>query len=103
MDTVVHTKANEIGEACQRRRVRRLTLFGSAAMGEYRAQRSDIDLMVEFQPMDPTDHADSYFGLLEDLQRLLGADVDLVERAPIRNPYFLEAIRKTQVVLYDAT
>jgi predicted nucleotidyltransferase len=39
---------------------------------------------------------------MDDLEDLLGVPVDLVERGPIRNPYFLRAIEETQSVLYDA-
>ena len=52
--------------------------------------------------MPPAQHADSYFGLMEDLQQLFGLPVDLVELGPIRNPYFRQAIEATRVVLYDA-
>ena len=47
-------------------------------------------------------HADNYFGLQEDLERLFGVRIELVEPGPIRNPYFRQAIEKTQVLLYAA-
>jgi hypothetical protein len=50
----------------------------------------------------PAQHADNYFGLQEDLERLFGVPVELVEPGPIRNPYFRQAIEKTQVQLYVA-
>ncbi len=52
--------------------------------------------------MSPREHAGAYFGLMEDLDRLLGVRIDLVEASAIRNPYFKEAVRNTQVVLYEA-
>jgi predicted nucleotidyltransferase len=63
---------------------------------------SDVDLLVEFLPMPPREQADSYFGLLEDLERLLGVPVDLVESAAVKNPYLKRAIDKTQVRLFEA-
>ena len=47
-------------------------MFGSAATGEYRSGTSDYDFVVEYPPLPAGVYADSYFGLLEDLERLLG-------------------------------
>ena len=65
-------------------------------------QQSDLDFLVEFENKLPTDHANSYFGLMEDLEVLLGLPVDLVEPGPISNPYFREEIEKTRRSLYEA-
>ena len=43
-----------------------------------------------------------YFGLIEDLERLLGCPIDLVEPGPITNPFFRESLEQSQVVLYAA-
>ena len=87
---------------CAKRRVRRLALFGSATGDHFDPATSDLDFLVEFQPLPPVQHADKYFGLMEDLQQLFGMPVDLVELSPIRNPYFRQAIEETEMVLYDA-
>ena len=102
MVSAVGTKRAEIAEVCAARRVCRLAVFGSAAGDEFDASASDVDILVEFRPMSPVEHAQSYFGLMEDLERLFGLPVDLVESAPIRNPYFRRAVEETQVVLYEA-
>jgi predicted nucleotidyltransferase len=80
---------------CARFHVRRLALFGSAARSPDSEPR-DYDLLVEFQTMTPVQHAESYFGLLEEL---LEAPVDLVEPDAIRNPFFRHAVEGTQVTL----
>jgi predicted nucleotidyltransferase len=92
-----------IGDLCAKHRARRLALFGSGAAGRFDAEEGgDLDFLVEFEPMSPRDHAQSYFGLMEDLQHLLAVPVDLVEAGAGRNPYFQEAVRNTQVVLFEA-
>ena len=68
--------------------MRRLELFGSATNGRFDATSSDLDFLVEFQPLGPVDRADAYFGLLAALQDLFQRDVDLVETEAINNPYF---------------
>ncbi len=87
---------------CRRYRVRNLALFGSAAGGEFDPGTSDIDFLVEFEPMPPTEHMQNYFRLLEALGALFQRRVDLVELASIRNPYVLDSILKSRVPLYAA-
>jgi len=102
MNAIVEEKAGELTQICKRRAVRRLALFGSAASGSFNPPSSDLDFLVEFEPASPAQHADRYFGLQEDLERLFGRPVDLVEPGPIRNPYFRQAVEETQVLVYAA-
>src|SRR5271157_961904 len=102
MNAIVQEKIKDLATLCNNRGVRRLALFGSAASGGFDAVTSDLDFLVEFKPVRPAQHADNYFGLQEDLERLFGMPVELVEPGPIRNPYFRQAIEKTQVQIYVA-
>ena len=52
--------------------------------------------------MVPVVYAENYFKLLEDLERLFGRKIDLVEYGPIKNPYFKKEIDETQIVVYEA-
>ena len=87
---------------CQRYHVRRLDLFGSAVTGNYDPERSDLDFVVEFLPSARQAYADTYFGLLEGLEKLSGKPVDLVVGTAITNPYFREEIEKTSTPIYEA-
>lgn len=102
MTDVISAKVDLIRELCVKFRVRRLAVFGSAARDDYDPRHSDIDFVVEFERMTPVEHMRAYFDLARALRELLAADVDLVERAPIRNPYFLREIEDTQEVVYEA-
>ena len=102
MNGIVQEKVKDLVALCDNRGVRRLALFGSGASGRFEPACSDLDFLVEFQPVRPAQHADNYFGLQEDLERLFGVPVELVEPGPIRNPCFREAIEKTEVQLYVA-
>src|SRR3990167_7631089 len=102
MHAIVREKAGDLAEICKKHGVRRLALFGSAASDSFDPASSDLDFLVEFQPLSPAQHADHYFGLQEDLERLFGVPVELVEPGPIRNPYFRQAIEETQVLVYAA-
>ena|SRR5437867_7983463 len=103
MSPAIQGKLAELPDVCGRRSVRRLAIFGSAASDRFDRHKSDVDVLVEFKPMPPSEHANAYFGLQEDLQELFGVPVDLVEPGPIRNPYFRQAVEQTQVVLYEST
>ena len=64
-------------------------------------EASDLDFVVEFEPLPPGVYANTYFGLLEALQQLFDRPVDLVVESAIKNPYFLEAVEATRTLLYE--
>ncbi len=102
MISVVSEQAAELEKLCLRYSVLRLDLFGSAATSQYRSEESDLDFVVEFQPLPDGAYADTYFGLLEALERLFGKPVDLVVDSAIKNPYFRQSIEKTKRPVYEA-
>lgn len=102
MSPVIATHREKLEELCRQFQVRRLTLFGSAATGQFKADRSDLDFLVEFQPLAPAQHADAYFGLLSALEDLFQRKIDLVEEGASENPYFLSAVDQSRALLYAA-
>jgi len=100
MNAVVDDRLGQIEELCRRFAVRRLALFGSAVRDDFDPAQSDLDFLVEFEPLPPQRHADAYFGLLADLESLFGRRVDLLESAALRNPYRRREIEATQVLLH---
>ena len=98
----VQEKLAAVKELCAKHRVKRLDVFGSAARDDFDPAASDLDFLVELEPMSPTEHADAFFGLLEDLKRLFQRRVDLLEPGPIENPYLWESIVRSRRVLYEA-
>jgi len=89
---------------CRRFRVQRLDVFGSAATGRgFDAARSDIDLLVAFEPLSPGDFAEAYFGLREALEALTGRKVDLVTEAALRNPYLRRRVEAERQPLFRAS
>ncbi len=77
-----------------------MTLFGSAVREDFAPERSDLDFMVEFTPLNPGDRADAYFGLLLGLEELFARPVDLVEARAVRNPYVRRTIQQHQETVY---
>lgn len=97
---VLDAKRELINDACRRVRVSRMHVFGSALRQDFRPGESDIDLLVEFSPMNPVDLADAYFSLLEDLVSILNAPVDLVMSDAVKNPYIAADIDRTKQLYY---
>jgi len=101
MNAAIENKLSDIRALCAKHGVRKLSVFGSATSDQFDPTRSDVDVLVELEKMPPSTYAETYFGLLDDLERLFGLPVDLFECEPITNPYFLESVRQSQVVVYD--
>jgi len=99
---ILERKRRAIAELCVRYGVARLDVFGSALREDFRAGESDLDLLVEFAPMDPYDRADAYFELLDELRTLLGVQVDLVVAGAVKNRFIAADIERTRQVFYAA-
>lgn len=103
MISLIEDNRESLINLCVKYRVRRLELFGSALTDQnFDAERSDLDFLVEFLPLQPGEYADTYFGLLDAFEALFHRHVDLVMPRAVKNPYFLESINKTREVLYAA-
>ena len=102
MNAVLLDNREKVSEICRRYRVRRLEAFGSGAGADFDPDKSDLDFLVEYLPLESGQHADMYFGLLEELEDLFDRSVDLVMTASIQNPYFLESVETTRTPLYAA-
>lgn len=89
-----------ITRLCQRLRVKRLDLFGSATAGPFGPQ-SDVDVIVEFDRIDGR-LFERYFELKEEMERLTARPVDVVMAEAIRNPYFKASVDASRRPLYVA-
>lgn len=102
MSPLVQEKLPAIESLCRKHAVRRLFLFGSALRPDFDPTSSDVDFLVDFLPTERKGFDDVYFLLLEDLQKLFGREVDLVEAGALRNPYFIANVNRTKRMVYAA-
>lgn len=102
MHPIIEARRDEVAELCRRAGVKRLEVFGSAARTDFDAERSDIDILVEFASGPGTQGLAPYFDLKHALERLLGREVDLVEIGTVRNPYVRAEIDRHRQILYGA-
>jgi len=61
---------------------------------------SDIDLIVDFDPIDVNQYADNYFEFKFSLEDILQTPVDLLEEKAIKNPYFRQVVNKQRQLIY---
>ncbi|MCH8164568.1 MAG: nucleotidyltransferase domain-containing protein [Planctomycetes bacterium] len=102
MHRLIEDNRDELNQLCQRFKVHRLELFGSAADGSFDLATSDLDFLVEFLELQPGEHFDAYFGLLEALRDLFQRKIDLVETKAMRNPYFIRRVNESRTSIYAA-
>ncbi len=102
MIALVDGQSEQLEALCRKHGVRILEVFGSAADGTFIPESSDLDFLVEFFPLNPGEHYDAYFGLMEGLESLFGRRVDLVESGAMRNPYFIKSVNESRRPVYEA-
>ncbi len=100
MNRLIEEKRQELEHVYRRHRVHRIELFGSATGPGFDLAHSDLDFVVTFHELGFDQYADTYFGLLEDLQALFQRPVDLVIASTIENPYFRQAVESTRTLVY---
>ena len=91
---------NQVVEFCERWQVNEFSLFGSVLRDDFRPD-SDVDVLVSFNPSAPW----SLFDLVtmqDELQKIFGRTVDLVEREGLRNPFRKRSILSSREVIYAA-
>ena len=87
MITAAPVDVTAIARAGEAHGVQRLRIFGSVLGAEFDPETSDIDFLVDFLP-GRGGLLHDYFELKEELERVLGRGVDLVDAGAVRNPYF---------------
>ena len=100
--SLAQPQLDAIAAACKRHHVARMHAFGSVLRADYRPGESDIDLLVEFQPLDASSLYRAYFALLNELRQSLTSRVDLVMADAVRNPTIQRSIDASKREIYAA-
>jgi hypothetical protein len=90
-----------IADACRQNHVARMHVFGSIVRPDYRPGESDIDLLVEFEALEPSALVEAYFDLERQLASITGQPVDLVMADAVRNPYVRADIDASKQLIYE--
>ena len=84
---------------CEKYKVKRLFAFGSVLTNRF-TDKSDIDLVVDFEEIPLEDYADNYFDLKDALSALFKRKIDLLEDKAIRNPILRKNIDQYKQLIY---
>ena len=83
MHAAVSSRREALAELCRRFHVRRLEMLGSATREQdFDPDRSDADLLIEFEP-DAEPSSAEFLDLKEALEQVLERPVDLIERIAV--------------------
>lgn len=64
--------------------------------------KSDIDLLIDFEPgISIEDYTDNFFPLREKFSQLFQRDIDLVTRRSLSNPFFIQDVEQSRVLIYE--
>lgn len=89
---------DDISAICKSLSVKRLYLVGSAVRDDFNDEKSDIDVLVEFEGMEKLFYR--YFDLKEKLESLLGRNVDIIQPKAVKNPYIQCNLERDKVAIY---
>lgn len=101
MHPLIESNRETITKLCLLHGVRRLAVFGSILRADFDAGRSDIDILVEFDPSVAASFT-NFLDLKEALEALFGRPVDLVELRAVRNRRLRHYIEQSKTPIYDA-
>lgn len=79
--------------------VEKMYLFGSVLNSNFNNE-SDIDILVKFKSIELSKYFDNYMDFKENLEKLFGRKVDIVEEQTLRNPILINSINKSKELIY---
>ena len=85
---------------CRRHGVRSLGVFGSILDEDFDPASSDVDVVVVFGPPVAESLARQYFAFKEDLEKIWGRAVDLVEIEAMPDTRMKRLIERTKITIY---
>lgn len=85
---------------CRRWKIREFSIFGSALREDF-SSRSDVDVLLSFLESAQWGLFD-LVDMKEELEKIFGREVDIVEKEGIRNPFRRREILRTREVIYAA-
>ncbi|OYD14626.1 DNA polymerase subunit beta [candidate division WOR-3 bacterium JGI_Cruoil_03_51_56] len=96
----INIPKDKIAEFCHRWKITEFALFGSVLRDDFRPD-SDIDVLVTFAADAPWSLFD-LGAMSAELKEMLGREVDLVEKAAVKNPFRRRHILNNLQVVYAA-
>lgn len=96
---ILENHISTLNRLCEEHNVDKMYLFGSALKENF-SEKSDIDFLVRFKPIELADYFENYMSFKEDLKKLLGREIDLVEEQTLKNPILIKSINQSKELVY---
>lgn len=100
MHSILQINIDKIKTICIDHNVKSLFAFGSVCTDKFK-NSSDVDLLISFNPMDHADYADNYFIVVDKFEKIFQRHVDLITDKSLSNPYFVESVNRTKILIYE--
>ncbi len=100
---LIKNKEVDFEGLCKNHSVKLLFAFGSSVTDNFDFEKSDIDLMVEIDELDPIIRGEKILSLWDKLEIFFKKKVDLLTNPNIRNPYLRQSINESKVLIYDSS
>ncbi|RYM35687.1 nucleotidyltransferase domain-containing protein [Brumimicrobium glaciale] len=96
---LIEKNKEHLKNLCDKYHVERLYLFGSALNSSFNA-KSDIDFLVKFKAIELSGYFENFINFKENLKKLYGREIDLVEEQTLKNPILINSIDKNKKLIY---
>jgi uncharacterized protein len=64
-------------------------------------ESSDIDILIQFDHVELDEYFDNYMDFKDELEKLLGRPIDILENQAIRNPIFRRIVDRDKKLIYE--
>jgi predicted nucleotidyltransferase len=96
---LIYEHINTITNLCKKHFVDELFVFGSILSDRF-TEESDIDFLVKFSSIEPSEYFDNYTSFKQELETLLKRNIDLLEIQTIKNPILKRSVNRNKTLLY---
>ena len=102
MNPFFEKSKEELNLLCQKYKLKKLYVFGSAITDRF-SDKSDIDLLISFDDnLTVEEYTDNYFALHYKLRELFNREIDIITERSLSNPYFIESVNETKMLIYES-
>ena len=97
----IKSKLDLFNKICESYKVRSIYAFGSSVNNDFIINKSDIDLVVEIDELDPISRGNKLLELWNILEDFFQRKVDMLTPGSIKNPILKNSIDKSKVLIYE--
>jgi predicted nucleotidyltransferase len=101
LTSLISERKTDFIELCKEHRVNKIYAFGSSISDRFDFNKSDIDIVVDLNILDPIDYGETLLAFWNKLELFFHRKVDLLTDESIRNPYLRKSIDLTKKLIYD--